>query len=370
MVARNAGCSASVALQRNGQHVYRGSLADYHMARRLRRTLLSEMRKLQGAASMVAVSVVICAYTLDRWDQILAAVDSVQRQSIPPLELYLVIDGNEALHERASRELQGIEIIRNVLTPGLSGARMTGARLATAPVIAFLDDDAVADPEWLERLLEAYRDKNVLGAGGYIEPLWMAIPPRWFPREFDWVIGCTYKGMPVNNGRIRNVIGANMSVRASILRESGGFTTKLGRRDGVVVARGVAESCEETEFCIRATRLNPGGYWAYCPKARVRHNVSAQRTTWRYFVRRCRMEGTAKGILATIAGSKDSLASEKRYVFVLLRSFLQEAGAALCGDRHAASRAAAIFVGVAVTATAYLGTRLSNTFATVEPVGE
>jgi glycosyltransferase involved in cell wall biosynthesis len=316
---------------------------------------------------MVAVSVVICADTLDRWDQIRAAVDSVQRQTRAPQELFLVIDGNEALRERAIRELRGIEVVRNVLTPGLSGARMTGARLATAPVIAFLDDDAVADPEWLEQLLEAYRDENVLGAGGYIEPLWMAIPPHWFPREFDWVIGCTYKGMPVNDGRIRNVIGANMSVRASILRECGGFTTKLGRRDGAVVAKGVAESCEETEFCIRAARLNPGGYWAYCPKARVRHSVSAQRTTWRYFVRRCRMEGTAKGILAAIAGSKAGLASERRYILILLQSFLHEVGSALRGERHAASRAAAIFVGFAVTATAYLSTRLGNMTATVKP---
>jgi glycosyltransferase involved in cell wall biosynthesis len=294
-------------------------------------------------------------------------VDSVQHQTRAPQELFLVIDGNEALRERAIRELRGIEVVRNVLTPGLSGARMTGARLATAPVIAFLDDDAVADPEWLEQLLEAYRDENVLGAGGYIEPLWMAIPPHWFPREFDWVIGCTYKGMPVNDGRIRNVIGANMSVRASILRECGGFTTKLGRRDGAVVAKGVAESCEETEFCIRAARLNPGGYWAYCPKARVRHSVSAQRTTWRYFVRRCRMEGTAKGILAAIAGSKAGLASERRYIFILLQSFLHEVGSALRGERHAASRAAAIFVGFAVTATAYLSTRLGNMTATVKP---
>jgi glycosyltransferase involved in cell wall biosynthesis len=319
---------------------------------------------------MVAVSVVICAYTLDRWDQIQAAVDSVQRQTHPPLELFLVIDGNEKLRERAIRELEGIEVVRNVLTPGLSGARMTGARLATAPVIAFLDDDAIADPEWLEQLVEPYRDNNVLGAGGYIEPLWMAIQPRWFPREFAWVIGCTYKGMPVHNGRIRNVIGANMSVRASVLRECGGFTTKLGRRDGLVVAKGVAESCEETEFCIRAARLNPGGYWAYCPNARVRHSVSAQRTTWRYFVHRCRMEGTAKGILVAIAGGKDSLASERRYVFTLLQSFWHEVGSALLGERHAASRAAAIFVGVAVTATAYMSTRLGNMSATAKPAGE
>jgi len=319
---------------------------------------------------MLGVSVVICAYTLDRWDQMKAAVESVYAQTRPPHQVLLVIDGNEALRERAAREIEGATVVVNVLEPGLSGARMTGVQLATAPVIAFLDDDAVADPDWLEQLLMAYRDKDVLGAGGYIEPLWAATPPHWFPREFDWVIGCTYKGMPIYNGRIRNVIGANMSVRTDVLRRTGGFTTKLGRRSAGVFAKGVAESCEETEFCIRATRLHPGGYWAYCPTARVRHHVSAQRMTWRYFVYRCRMEGTAKGVLAAITGSRNGLASERRYIFSLLRSFLEELAWALRGEGHAAFRAGAIFAGLAITASAYFGTRLGRMTVAADPISK
>src|SRR5262249_21384986 len=160
----------------------------------------------------------------------------------------------------------------------------------------------------------AYQDETVLGAGGYIEPLWAAPPPSWFPVEFNWVVGCTYRGMPVRNNRVRNVIGANMSVRTDVLRRSGGFASELGRRDGGAAVMGVAESCEETEFCIRAARLHPGGVWAYCPEARVRHSVSAQRMTWGYFVRRCRMEGKAKAVLTGLAGTRDGLGSERRYV--------------------------------------------------------
>jgi glycosyltransferase involved in cell wall biosynthesis len=307
---------------------------------------------------MLEVSVVICAYTMDRWDQMVAAVDSVLAQTQPAREVIVVIDGNEALRARALRELPRAKVVANMLTPGLSGARMTGAGLATAPVIAFLDDDAIADLDWLEELLAAYRDEQALGAGGFIEPLWSTTPPGWFPREFDWVIGCTYKGMPIRNGRIRNVIGANMSVRADVLRRTGGFTTKLGRRSAGVFSKGIAESCEETEFCIRAARLYPGGYWAYRPTARVKHRVSAQRMTWRYFVRRCRMEGTAKAILATISGGRDGLASERRYIFSLLRSFLAELASALRGEGQAVFRAGAIFAGLAITASAYLRTRL------------
>jgi GT2 family glycosyltransferase len=309
---------------------------------------------------MIEASVVICAYTLDRWDDINAAVDSVRRQTRPASEILLVVDGNEALRERAAAEITGIRVVANAQTPGLSGARMTGAGLASAPVIAFLDDDAIADPDWLAELLDPYRDENVLGAGGYIEPLWVAPPPSWFPAEFNWVVGCTYKGMPVRQGRVRNPIGANMSVRADVLQRAGGFATKLGRREGCALAKGVAESCEETEFCIRATRAHPGGYWVYCPTARVRHKVPAPRTTWSYFVRRCQMEGTAKAVLTGLAGTRDGLDSERRYTAGLVVSMLRELGSAAAGDPSAAGRAGAIGSGLAITAAAYLRTRLGR----------
>jgi glycosyltransferase involved in cell wall biosynthesis len=307
-------------------------------------------------APMIEASVVICAYTLDRWNEIRAAVASVHAQTHPPREIILVVDGNEALRQRAAREIKGVTVVANTQAPGLSGARMTGAEFATAPVIAFLDDDAIADQDWLEELLKAYQDKRVLGVGGYIEPLWSKTPPRWFPSEFNWVVGCTYTGMPVRDGRLRNVIGANMSVRADVLRRAGGFAVRLGRG-------GSAQSCEETEFCIRATRLHPCGIWVYCPEARVRHAVSPQRMTWRYFARRCRMEGTAKAVLAGLTGTKDGLHSERRYVLTLARAVLREVGSSFGGQSGGAGRAAAICGGLAITAFAYLQTRLARAMA-------
>ncbi len=302
---------------------------------------------------------VICAYTLDRWDQLRDAVASVRAQTRPPREIVVVIDGNEELRRRADGEIEGIRVVANTKTAGLSGARMTGAELARAPVIAFLDDDAIADRHWLEELLDAYRDHRVLGVGGHIEPRWSGSPPSWFPSEFNWVVGCTYAGMPVHDGFVRNLIGANMSVRADVLRRAGGFAAKLGRRDGVAVGGGVAESCEETEFCIRAARVHPGGLWAYRSAARVRHLVPPERMTWRYFVRRCRMEGTAKAVLAGLAGSKDGLRSERRYALTLARAFWRDIGLFLGGRSWALRRAAAIGAGLGITTAAYLRTRLA-----------
>ena len=310
---------------------------------------------------MIDASVVICAYTFDRWNVLNEAVGSVRAQTRPAREIFVVIDGNEALRQRAANEIDGVTVVANTNARGLSGGRMTGAELASAPVIAFLDDDAIADRRWLEELLEAYQDGRVLGAGGHIEPLWWEAQPNWFPPEFHWVVGCTYDGMPIRDGQVRNMIGANMSVRADVLRRAGGFASALGRRaDGGDPAGGIAESCEETEFCIRAARLHPGGIWAYRPEARVQHVLSAERATWSYFVRRCRMEGTAKAILTGLTGTKDGLGSERRYVVSLARSVLRELLSSLTGKRGAIGRAAAICAGVTITLFAYARTRLAR----------
>lgn len=316
---------------------------------------------------MTEASVVICAHTLDRWDELNSAVKSVQSQTCAAREILVIVDNNEALRERVEREIAGITVLANAKEPGLSGGRMTGVEHATAPVICFLDDDAAADPRWLEELLEAYEDPAVLGAGGPVEPLWRAPPPSWFPDEFRWVVGCTYAGMQVRNGRIRNPIGANMSVRADVLRHAGGFTSELGRRklgfsvSGRASFSGKAESCEETEFCIRAARLHPGGYFAYRSGARVHHAVPAQRTTWSYFVHRCLIEGNAKAVLTGLAGSKGELGAEGHYVRkVLPRAVVNDLRAALRGQAGAARRAGAIVAGLALTAFAYARTRLGG----------
>jgi hypothetical protein len=153
----------------------------------------------------------------------------------------------------------------------------------------------------LEALIAAYRDPEVLGAGGPVESNWRAPHPSRFPDEFHWVVGCTCARMDVRNGRIRNPVGANMSVRADVLRRAGGFSAHLGRRKLGFSVRdrarivGKAESCKETEPRICAAAMHPGRYFVYQQRARVHHAVPARRTAWKYFVHRCLVE-RAKGV--------------------------------------------------------------------------
>jgi glycosyltransferase involved in cell wall biosynthesis len=302
------------------------------------------------------ISVIICGYTLARWDDLARAVASAQRQTLPAREVIVVIDGNADLKRRADAELTGAAVLANAHAPGLSGGRQTGAEHATGTILAFLDDDAIADEDWLEQLLAAYADSNVLGVGGRIDPQWREPPPRWFPAEFNWVVGCTYAGMAVETTRIRNPIGANMSVWADVLKDAGAFDARLGRTDG---RKGLFGAAEETEFGIRTTAGHPGRYWVYKPEARVRHVVPAERATWRYFVARCRVEGRAKAVLAEVAGARDGLESERVYArSVLPRAVVHGIGETLHGDASGLARAGAIVAGLGITTLAYLRTRL------------
>jgi glycosyltransferase involved in cell wall biosynthesis len=323
---------------------------------------VGELEPTAGGQSVETVSVIVCAHTLDRWDDLRAAMASVRAQTRPATEVIVVVDNNEVLLRRAQAELEGVMVTANVHPGGLSGGRLTGAELARGSVLAFLDDDAIADPIWLEELMAAYADPMALGAGGFVEPRWVTPRPGWFPAEFNWVVGCTYEGLPIDAGRIRNPIGANMSVRAEVMARAGTFDPVFGRSYSGTLAR--AGTCDETEFCIRASRLHPGGFWAYRHDARVRHTVTGQRATWRYFVNRCRMEAQSKALLTGLTGTDAGLASERTYVrSVLPRAVARELRGGLRGDVDALRRAGAIVAGLLITAAEYSRVRATGAWA-------
>ncbi|MFF4536375.1 glycosyltransferase family 2 protein [Streptomyces aureus] len=264
---------------------------------------------LSAERTLPTLAVVICAYTLDRWDDTRAAIGSVLVQDPPADEVVLVVDHNQDLLERAERELSGVHVVANQRRRGLSGGRNTGVSVSRSEVVAFLDDDATAEPGWTSRLLAPYRDPRVVGVGGFVRPWWLTGRPVWFPPEFDWVVGCSYRGQPRHAAPVRNFIGANMSFRRSELIAVGGFFDAFGR----VGSRPVA-SCDETDFCLRLAARDPEAVLLYEPAAEIRHRVPESRTSWAYFRNRCYIEGLSKALVARRCGRGPALANERAYV--------------------------------------------------------
>ena len=294
-----------------------------------------------------AISVVVCAHDQERWPDLQAAVHSLERQTLQPHEVVVVVDGNPQLARDARNALSAALVVENTGTPGLGGARNSGLAAASAPIVAFLDDDAVASEHWLELLAHGYDDPDVAGVGGGAIPDWETGRPPWFPPEFDWVVGCSYLGLRETAGQVRNMFGCNMSFRRDLVRELGGFRLGYG--------------CDETELCIRLRQRWPEKKVLYVPEATVAHRVPASRLRFRRYLSRCYFEGGSKAVVARLVGADDGLASERDYVRRVLpagvgRGLTDAFGR---GRVSGAARAGAIVAGLASTAAGYVAAGLT-----------
>jgi glycosyltransferase involved in cell wall biosynthesis len=305
--------------------------------------------------------VVICTWTGGRWQELREAVRSVAEQSHPPLETIVVVDYDTTLLDRARAELKDVVVIPNTEARGLSGARNSGLAMACGDIVAFLDDDALATPDWLRLLADEYKDENVLGVGGAIVPVWER-QPHWFPAEFGWVVGCSYRGLPGERAAVRNLIGASMSFRRELLSELGGFRHGLGRLGTRPVG------CEETDFCLRVERAHPDGCFIYQPLAVVHHRVPAHRARWRYFLARCYGEGLSKALIVRAAGFRRGLAAERTYTaHALTTGFCAAlAGAMTFRDRAGFLRATAVAAGLAAAGAGFCSGHLRRSMRPAE----
>ena len=283
------------------------------------------------APALPRATVVICVYTEKRWDDIVAAVGSVQAQDVRAAEVLVVVDHNPALLDRAREafgsagSVRDVRVLPNAHRRGLSGARNTAVAAASGDVVVFLDDDAAARPGWLGALLAPYADPDVVAVGGVAHPVFPQARPGLLPTggttadatgELDWVVGCTYTGQPTTQAEVRNLMGSNMSVRREAFARVGGFAEDLGR-----IGRNPL-GCEETEFCIRVRqiyrRMGRGARIVFEPAAQVDHRVSDDRVRWAYLRRRSWSEGLSKAAVAQLVGSDDALSTERTYVATVL----------------------------------------------------
>ena len=297
----------------------------------------------------MSISVVICAHTEERWQDLVEAVESVMRQTVPPHQIVLAVDHNPALLTRACEKFPEATVVENVQERGLNGARNSGVAATTGDIVAFLDDDAIAQPDWLEQLLSTYSSEEIVGVGGKINPLWQDVHPAWFPEEFNWVVGCSYRGLPEDTAPVRNLIGCNMSYRRSVIEQLGGFRTGIGH------VGGRPQGDDETEFCIRLRQTKPGSVLLFQPRAQVSHKVPASRANGMYYRWRCYLEGRSKALLSRLVGANDGLSSERTYTMKVLPSGMWNGVLVSLRERNVDGirRSVAIAVGLLITTFGY-----------------
>ena len=289
-------------------------------------------------------TVVIATYDMKRWSQLKSAVESLLSDTDLPGGVVISVDQNRELHGKIRATWPQITTVLNSDRRGVSTTRNIGTGSVETPFIVFLDDDIQVYPGWLSRLLEPFADPTVVGTGGGVVAGWETGRPSWFPAEFDWVVGASYRGMPVSRSVIRNVWAENMAVRAEVFRAVGGFRSDFGKV-------GDRSNPEDTDLCIRMGASSPTAKWIYVPEAVVQHHVPASRSKWSYFLRRTYLEGSGKLEMARLLGRQEKLQSERDYLRRTLPSgiFAGLWAAARHGDVSGLLKSGAIVAGVAST---------------------
>jgi glycosyltransferase involved in cell wall biosynthesis len=282
------------------------------------------------------------------YDEFTEASESVLDQEYPDVELIVVVDGTDAVCERV-REDYGdhpeVIVHCNDENRGLAASRNAGAELASGEVVAFMDDDAVADDDWVAELVSAYEEHDAVAVGGQMTPAWVVGRPRWLPEEFYWLVGVTHRGFADGEGEVRNTNGSNISFRRDLFLDLDGFDTEMGLQ-GEKQLQG-----EEPEFCARLRQETGQGVW-YNPDATVAHKVLSHRVQPTWLLNRAFWQGYSKRAMADL--TPDSGGEERDFLGQLLLRFLPSRLAGLARSPNP-ERAEQLVMFLVFTATVGLG---------------
>lgn len=236
--------------------------------------------------SRSAITACVCTY--DRYDVLEKCLRALARQTLDPSQYRILVVDNSPDHDKAAQVAKQYADIPNLhyhieLIPGLSNARNVGARTCGTDFIAYIDDDAIPDTAWLERIVAAFEQFGEQAGivGGRVNPIWEIERPQWL---HDGLLG--YVSV-VNWGGATRIAterewfaGTNIAFRTSALAEAGMFNVNLGRIGG----GGSLLSNEETDVSDKIKKL--GFVGVYEPDAIVDHLVEKRRIKQEWFRKR------------------------------------------------------------------------------------
>jgi glycosyltransferase involved in cell wall biosynthesis len=240
------------------------------------------------------ISAIIC--TLNRANYLRKAIQSLVEQTLNP-ELYeiIVVDNcsTDNTKQIVTEEFASVTNLRYIYEPilGVSQARNTAWRNAKGQYMAYLDDDAIAYPNWLEKILEVFNTVTPQPGciGGRIDPIWEALKPEWLPENLSrfYTIVDYFPTPRILNSK-EYLVGANMAFPRELLEKCVQFPLNLDRKGKKLLSMG--------ENRVQEILREKGYYCYYHPEIGVQHHVSAARLTQDWLLRRLYWEGVGAAI--------------------------------------------------------------------------
>jgi glycosyltransferase involved in cell wall biosynthesis len=242
---------------------------------------------------MMDITVILCTY--NRGASLSKALDSVAASVVPDSVVWevLIVDNNstdetrgvaeEFCHQHPGRFRYLFESMQ-----GKSHALNSGVRSAKGAILAFMDDDVVVEPTWLQNLTANLHSGEWAGAGGRILPAWNAPPPRWLSLEGRYSLApLAVFDLGADDGPLEEPpFGTNMAFRREMFEKYGGFRLDLGPTTQGDYREWYSATCprtsEDTEFGERL--LAAGARLRYEATAVVHHPVTESRLKKGYFL--------------------------------------------------------------------------------------
>jgi len=233
------------------------------------------------------IAVAICSY--DRYELLNKCIESVINQDYNKNEYEILIVDNspkninqDKFYKKFNKATKSTRYLFEPI-PGLSQARNHALNECDSTLIAYIDDDAIAHPNWLTEVWNAYQNfEDSAGIiGGKIDPIWESAKPSWLHEKLishftviDW------GGSTRIAGENEWLAGANITFKSDFLKKINGFPTNLGR-----VGKGNILLSNE-EISVLEQFVEAGYTKIYAPKAVVDHLVPDERLSQEWIRKR------------------------------------------------------------------------------------
>ena len=243
----------------------------------------------------IRISAVICTH--NRASYLRKTIRSLATQTLDPSAYEILVIDNSSTDDTSSvieSERTERPVFRHVHEPaiGVSHARNAGWQNARAKYLAYLDDDAIAEPQWLERMLDFLeRTEPQPGAvGGKIEPIWELPRPAWLSKKTARALSIVdWSDKPIVLEAKHWIAAANIGFPRRILKEIGGFRTDLGRQGSRLLSN---------EEIFARLQIEELGYRCYYhPEIIVKHHMHASRISKSWFRRRSYWQGISDAVM-------------------------------------------------------------------------